>query len=73
MSDDDLDARLIDLEVKLSFTEDLVEHLNATVARQQQQIERLLGELLLLRQQLQDQDARMQGPRGAADERPPHY
>lgn len=66
----DLDARLTDLEVKLSFTEDLVDHLNQIVARQQLQIDLLVRELRQLREQMPD-------GRGAArnlrDELPPHY
>ncbi len=35
MTPDDIDRRFEDLEIKLSFTEDLVEQLNEIVARQQ--------------------------------------
>ncbi len=66
----DIDARLTDLEVKASFTEDLVEHLNQIVARQQQQIDRLVRELDQLRQQ-QSHDGG--GLRSLRDELPPHY
>ena len=38
---DAVNARLTELEVKLSYSEDLLEQLNLTVYRQQQQIERL--------------------------------
>lgn len=66
----DTDARLTELEIKASFTDDLLEQLNAVVARQQQQIDALQRELLALRQQLRDQGAGLAAPR---DERPPHY
>lgn len=69
---DPSDARLTDLEIKLSFTEDLVEHLNAIVARQQQTLDTMQHELRLLRQQLQAQDSPA-GPRSLRDELPPHY
>ena len=36
---DAIDQRLTDLEIKASFTEDLVEQLNQTIYQQQQQIE----------------------------------
>jgi hypothetical protein len=36
-----VDARLLALEVKASFTDDLVDELNRTIARQQQQLEAL--------------------------------
>lgn len=68
---DDVDQRLTNLEIKASYAEDLVDHLNQTVFRQQQQIDALLHELTRLRQQLAD------APQGAArnlrDELPPHY
>ncbi len=63
--------RLTELEIKLSFTEDMVEELNRTVYRQQQQIDALVMELLALRQQMQ---SAMPGEaRSLRDELPPHY
>ncbi len=66
----DHDTRLTDLEVKLSFTEDLVDHLNQIVARQQQQIDLLMRELRQLREQVPDGGG---APRNLRDELPPHY
>lgn len=66
-----LDDRLNDLEIKLSFTEDLVEELNRTIFRQQQQIDFLAGELRALRDQVQN--AQPQERRSLRDEIPPHY
>lgn len=67
----DIEQRLIELEIKASFTEDLLDHLNQLVARQQQQIDKLTRELNQLQQQ---------GPEGGVgsfrslrDELPPHY
>ena len=40
----DIDKRLMNLEVKASFTEDLVEQLNQTIFQQQQQIDALIRE-----------------------------
>jgi SlyX protein len=65
----DIDARLTDLEVKASFTEDLVEHLNQIVARQQRQIDLLTREL----GQLQQQSSEGATVRSLRDELPPHY
>jgi SlyX protein len=65
-----LEERLINLEVKLSFTEDLVEHLNDLVARQQVQIQWLAEQLRALRQQPSGEPA---GFRSLRDELPPHY
>lgn len=65
------DARLVELEVKVSYAEDLIEALNDTVYRQQQQIDALVRELRALRGQvaaLQPGD-----PRSPAEEVPPHY
>ena len=66
-----IDQRLTDLEVKACFTEDLVDALNRLVARQQDQIDRLLREIGRLRQQ--DAAAEPGGFRSLRDELPPHY
>ena len=63
--------RLNDLEIKASFTEDLVDHLNHLVARQQVQIELLLREVARLRELGTDADSGT--ARGLRDELPPHY
>lgn len=63
--------RLENLEIKASFAEDLLEQLNLTVYAQQQTIDRLQRELRAVVGQLQE--LRDGLPRGAADERPPHY
>lgn len=66
----DTEDRLTDLEVKASFTEDLLDELNQLVARQQLQIDTLLREVQRLRQQQADGPAT---PRSLRDELPPHY
>jgi SlyX protein len=66
-----VDARLDELEVKLAFVDDLLETLNRTVFRQQEQIDQLALALAALRQQV-----RSSGPAAAGDPRdeiPPHY
>ena len=68
---DDTDQRLTELEIKASFTEDLLDQLNQTIFRQQQQIDLLLREVAQLRQQPQDGGAG--GFRSLRDELPPHY
>ena len=65
----DVDKRLTDLEIKASFSEDLVDHLNALVARQQEQIDLLIREVGKLKDRAPDSGA----PGGPVDERPPHY
>lgn len=67
----DIEQRLIDLETKLSFSEDLVDQLNQTVFRQQQQIDLLAREVALLRQQAPEGGAGM--ARNLRDDLPPHY
>ena len=64
------ERRLIDLEVKASFAEDLLEQLNQAVYRQQQQIEQLARELAELRQRIPDEDSTR---RSTGDDVPPHY
>ena len=65
-----VDQRLTELEIKAAFTEDLVEELNRTIVRQQQQIDLLVRELLQLRDQA---DSAQPGFRSLRDELPPHY
>lgn len=64
-------ARVTELEVKLTFAEDLLETLNRTVYRQQAQIDQLQQELRMLRQQMQQ--ALPAEPHSLRDEIPPHY
>lgn len=66
-----LQARVEALEIKFSFSEDLLETLNLTLYRQQQSIDALAQELRQLRQQLPQ--AGSVGPRNLRDELPPHY
>ncbi|MES2424513.1 MAG: SlyX family protein [Pseudomonadota bacterium] len=66
-----IDQRLTALEIKASFTEDLVEQLNQVIIRQQTQIDALIFEIQRLREHSRDAGA---GPSGSPrDELPPHY
>ena len=67
----DMEARLTELEIKLGFTEDLLEELNRTVFRQQQQIEELQRHIRTLREQIQASMPAEQ--RSLMDDLPPHY
>ena len=67
----DTERRLTELEIKAGFAEDLLDHLNRLVARQQEQIELLVREIARLRQQQAPSDEG--GPRSLRDELPPHY
>lgn len=67
----DANQRLTELEIKASFTEDLLDKLDQIVIRQQTQINALISEVLHLRQQASDPQA--PGQRNLRDELPPHY
>ncbi len=69
---DATDQRLIDLEIKASFTEDALEQLNQVVVRQQQEIEWLLREVRALRQQVPEGSGQASFSRPGED-LPPHY
>ena len=66
-----IDKRLTDLEIKSSFTDDLLDEINQTLYRQQQQIEHLTRELQTLREQSADTGGL--GARSLRDELPPHF
>ena len=66
-----IDKRLTDLEVKASFTEDLVDHLNDLVARQQEQIDLLIREVGKLKDRAPDTGGG--ATRDAREDVPPHY
>lgn len=68
----DLEQRITELEIKASFAEDLVDHLNEIVVRQQQQIELLARQLQDLKQQQGSGDGGVT-VRSLRDELPPHY
>lgn len=68
--DNSSDQRLTELEIKASFTEDMLDRLNDVVVRQQQQIEQLQRELLRLIAQVPAEGA---PARSLRDELPPHY
>ena len=67
-----LEGRIAELEAKLMLSEDLLETLNRTVYRQQQQIDRLERELRALRDQVEAAAAAAE-PNAPQDEVPPHY
>ncbi len=63
--------RLTELEIKASYTEDLLDQLNEVLIRQQQQIDRLQREVAALRRQVDEAPAA--GFRSLRDELPPHF
>ena len=67
-----MEARLNEIEAKLSFAEDLIDSLNTAVYRQQARIELLEGQVRLLHQQIQALQPNEEF-RSLRDEIPPHY
>jgi len=63
--------RITNLEIKLSFTEDLIDQLNQTIYKQQQQIEFLYRELKSIKEQASSGESA--GNSSPTDEIPPHY
>ena len=66
-----VDKRLTNLEIKASFTEDLLERLDAVIVRQQQQIDGLTREIAHLKQTANSGETTEF--RSLRDEPPPHY
>ncbi|MBX9849054.1 MAG: SlyX family protein [Rhodocyclaceae bacterium] len=63
--------RIAELEIKLAYAEDLLDSVNTTVFRQQEQIDLLQAQLRSLQQQVQTS---MPGEAlSLRDELPPHY
>ena len=67
MSTDPFESRLIELEVRYSHLERLVDELNRVVFEQGKVISGLRAELLRMRSRLDE------GNEAIKDERPPHY
>lgn len=65
------DQRLTELEIKASFSEDLLDQLNLVIVRQQAQIDLLTKEVQQLREQQPDGVAG--GAARLMDDLPPHY
>ena len=69
-----MEEKLIELETKFSYQEDLLSGLNTIVARQQRQLDELINEMSAIKEQLQG--ALERGPavgQAEQDEKPPHY
>lgn len=69
-----MEEKLIELETKFSYQEDLLAELNEIVVKQQRQLDELLRQMAALKDQLEEAVER--GPAqggGGQDEKPPHY
>lgn len=67
-----MEERITELEIKISYTEDLVDELNRMVYRQQLQIDLLAAEIRALREQQRNAPQSEQAF-NLRDEIPPHY
>jgi SlyX protein len=67
-----VELRLAEIEIKLGYSEDLVESLNHTVYRQQQQIDQLQMEIRAMREEKRNEENRVR-TRDLREEIPPHY
>ena len=68
-----MDDRITHLESKLCLAEDMLETLNHTVWRQQEQLDQLQAQLRLLYQQVQGSASGSAEKRDLREEIPPHY
>lgn len=68
-----MDERLTQLESQFCLAEDLLDELNRTVFRQQQQIDQLQAQIRVLYQQMQGGAAGSAEKRDLREEIPPHY
>jgi SlyX protein len=70
-----MQEKIIELESKFSFQEDLLQQLNETVIRQQRQLDKMVVEISHLHSQLSELLANhsMQPGHDQSNEKPPHY
>ena len=70
---DELENRIIELEIRLALQDELVGSLNDTVAKMQNTLDLQQAQLRLLYGKLQDKNSDAQEPYSLRDEIPPHY
>jgi SlyX protein len=66
------DDRIIELEIKAAYQEDLLQDLNKIVGRQQQQIDRLEATCRMLNERIKSLSVEGGGGE-SVEELPPHY
>ena len=71
----DMEEKITELETKFSFQEDLLQELNEIVIRQQQQLDEIIGQMRIFKEQLEDVAVEGVNPPGedSQHEKPPHY
>ena len=67
------ETRLIELEIKAAYQEDLLQDLNRIVSQQQQQISRLEATCKMLNDRIKSISTEVQHSGEMTDEIPPHY
>lgn len=67
------EQRIIELEIKQAYQEDLIQTLNQVVADQQKQIGKLEETCKLLNDKIKSLASAERSPTSLIDERPPHY
>lgn len=67
-----MEERLVELEIKLAYQEDLLQELNSIVAKQQKQMSRLEETLLVLYERLKSLPAAAELTQ-TDNQPPPHY
>ncbi len=65
------DDRIIELEIKIAYQEDLLQALNEIVGQQQQQIDRLESTCRMLNERIKSLST--EGGGENSEEAPPHY
>ena len=70
MNENELSARVDALESRVTYQDETIEHLNATLTAQWKQIDALMRQLAVLSERLREAEANAPAP---ASERPPHY
>ncbi|WP_390882789.1 SlyX family protein [Kingella oralis] len=74
MNENELENRIIELEIRLALQDELVGSLNDTVAKMQDALDLQQAQLRLLYNKIQQQsDDERNQPYSLADEVPPHY
>ncbi|HFB8087358.1 TPA: SlyX family protein [Neisseria gonorrhoeae] len=69
----ELERRIVELEIQTALQEDVISGLNAMVAELRQTLDLQQAQLRLLYQKMQDRNSDAQEPYSLRDEIPPHY
>lgn len=67
-----MEERIVELETRLAFQEEVIHHLNQTVSDQQRQVDTLMQTVEMLKQRLQSLSPSPVGS-GEPEPPPPHY